>query len=222
MRKLTIIFCATAALFTACKSNDQKAAGDKSEEARVASLSTNNSTDEKQWIPVDSATAMQKMWEVGTPGQPHAMLAKANGNWDAEMTMWMSEGAAPQVTKSVCNNKMIFGDRYQQTTFKGDFGGMPFEGTSITGYDNAEKMFFSTWMDNMSTGMMTMKGTWDSTTKAITFKGKMICPANGIECEMKEVYKMIDDNTHIMEMYGPDMKTGKSYKNMQIKFTRKG
>jgi hypothetical protein len=32
---------------------------------------------------------------------------------------------------------------------------------------------------------------------------------------------MVDDNTQVMEMYGPDMKTGKEYKNMEIKFTRK-
>ena len=32
---------------------------------------------------------------------------------------------------------------------------------------------------------------------------------------------IVDDITHIMEMYGPDVKTGKQYKSMQIKFTRK-
>lgn len=114
------------------------------------------------------------------------------------------------------------GGRYQQSTFKGDFGGMPFEGTSTTGYDKGKKVFFSTWMDNMSTGIMNMEGTWDEATKSINFKGKMICPANGIECEMREVYKIIDDNTQVMEMYGPDMKTGKEFKSMEIKFTRKG
>lgn len=216
-----IISLCAAGFLLACNTNDNATAGNKPEEVKVASLSTTNSAEQKQWIPVDSATAMQKMWEVGTPGEPHTMLAKANGNWDAEMKMWMADGAAPQVTRSSCTNKMLFGNRYQQTSFKGDFGGMPFEGISITGYDNAEKLYFSTWMDNMSTGMMTMKGSWDDATKSINFKGKMICPANGVECEMREVYKIIDDNTHIMEMYGPDMKTGKAYKNMEIKFTRR-
>lgn len=50
----------------------------------------------------------------------------------------------------------------------------------------------------------------------------MICPANGKECEMREVYKIIDDNTQVMDIYGPDMKTGKEFKSMEIKFTRKG
>ena len=98
---------------------------------------------------------------------------------------------------------------------------MPFEGTSTTGYDNAKKVFFTTWMDNMSTGVMNMEGTWDEATKTINFKGKMLCPANGVETEMREVFKIVDDNTQVMEMYGPDMKTGKEFKSMEIKFTRK-
>jgi hypothetical protein len=35
---------------------------------------------------------------------------------------------------------------------------MPFEGISTLGYDNAKKTFFSTWIDNMGTGMMVMEG----------------------------------------------------------------
>ena len=219
MKRIAISFCA-AAFLIACNSED-KSTANKTDDAKVASASTDTPSEKKEWIPVDSATAMQKMYEVGTPGPQHAMLAKSDGAWDAEMTMWMADGAPPQVTKSSCTNKMIYGGRYQQSSFEGDFGGMPFEGISTTGYDNAEKVYFSTWMDNMSTGMMTMKGTWDDATKSINFKGKMICPANGIECEMREVYKIVDDNTHVMEMYGPDMKTGKEYKNMEIKFTRR-
>ncbi len=99
--------------------------------------------------------------------------------------------------------------------------GMPYEGGGIVGYDKAKKVFFSTWMDNWSTMLMNMEGKWDAANKSIEFKGKMLCPANGIECEMREIYKFVDDNTQIMEMYGPDMKTGKEFKNMEIKFTRK-
>jgi hypothetical protein len=32
----------------------------------------------------------------------------------------------------------------------------------------------------------------------------MIEPSTGRECEMKEIFKIIDDNTQLMEMYGPD------------------
>ena len=99
--------------------------------------------------------------------------------------------------------------------------GQPFEGISTTGYDNAKKVFTNTWIDNMGTGIMTMEGTWNDASKAISFKGKMICPANGLECDVRETYQIIDNDTHILSMYGPDMKTGKEYKNMEIKFVRR-
>ena len=201
MKKIAIVFC-TAGLLICNAANAQ--------------------TGKKQkWVPVDSAKAMTAMMEAGTPGPQHAALAKADGEWTAETTMWMSPGAPPMTMTSAATNKMIFGNRYQQITFKGDFMGMPFEGISITGYDNVKKKYFSTWMDNMSTSLMNMEGTWNEATKTITFKGKMICPGNGVECEMRETYRIVDDNTHIMTMYGPDIKTGKEYKNMEIKFVRK-
>jgi hypothetical protein len=215
MKRITITLL-VAAFLISC--NEDKTA-DATKETKVASAS--DAKPKEAWIPVDSATAMKNMMEAGTPGAQHATLAKSDGEWDAETTMWWTPDGPPMVSKASCTNKMIFGGRYQQSTFKGDFGGMPFEGTSITGYDNAKKVFFSSWMDNMSTAMMNMEGTWDDATKSINFKGKMHCPANGQEAEMREVYKIVDDNTHVMEMYGPDLKTGKEFKSMQIKFTRK-
>ncbi len=100
--------------------------------------------------------------------------------------------------------------------------GMAFEGMSLMAYDNAIKKFTSSWIDTWSTGIMNMSGSWDEATKSITLSGTMpdICRP-GKECTMREVYKVADDNTHIMEMYGPDPKTGKEMKMMEIKFTRK-
>ena len=217
--KQTILALCTAFFLFSC--NDAGTTS-KTDETKMDSGTTTTESKAKtdDWIPVDSATAMKTMMEVGTPGEQHAMLAKADGKWTAETTMWMSPDAPPMTAKSSAVNKMIFGGRYQQSTFKGDFMGMPFEGTSTTGYDKAKKVYFTTWMDNMSTGIMNMEGTWDEASKSINFSGKMICPANGKECNMREVYKIVDDNTHVMEMYGPDMKTGKEYKSMEIKFVR--
>ncbi|MEO6455613.1 MAG: DUF1579 domain-containing protein [Ginsengibacter sp.] len=218
MKRIIIFFCVAAFLF-ACNDNNTDAT---TTETKSDSTTTDSKATSDEWVPVDSATAMRSMMEAGTPGPQHAMLAKGNGKWTAETTMWMSPGATPMTTKSNAVNKMVMGGRYQQTTFKGDFMGMPFEGSSTTGYDNAKKKFFTTWMDNMSTALMNMEGTWDDASKSINFNGKMMCPANGKECDMREVYKIVDDNTHVMEMYGPDMQTGKEYKTMEIKFVKNG
>lgn len=215
MKKIVITICAASLLF-ACKNNTKDAAKPSDSTAPATTAAKPD-----EWAPVDSATAMKTMMEAGTPGKEQAMLAKSNGTWKAETTMWMAPGAPPMKSTGVATNKMIMGGRYQEMSFKGDMMGAPFEGLGTTGYDNAKKVWTNSWVDNMSTGIMSMEGTWDEATKSLTFTGKMLCPANGKMCEMKQVQKMVDDNTQLMEMYGPDMKTGKMYKNMEIKLTRK-
>ena len=192
-------------------------AGAQKKDAKYASQKDQKT----KWVVVDSATAMKNWVEYMTPGYAHQMLASADGEWIGEMTMWMEKGGEPMKSTTTATNKMIMGGRYQVSTHKGDFGGMPFEGMSTVAYDNAKKVYISTWIDNMGTGVMTMEGKWDDASRSILFKGKMICPSNGVECDVREIFRIVDENTQVMEMYGPDPNTGKEFKNMEIKFIRK-
>lgn len=163
--------------------------------------------------------AMMKAWQdYMTPGDIHKMIAKSDGKWDADVTMWMAPDSAPTKSKSVCENKMILGGRYQQSVHKGTMMGMPFEGISLLGYDNAKKTFISTWIDNMGTGIMQMEGTWDDATKSINFKGKSVDPITGKDIDIREVFKLVDDNNQTMEMYCTT--DGKEMKTMEIKLIR--
>ena len=155
-----------------------------------------------------------------TPGEQHKMLAKSNGTWNEEVTMWMAPGAPPEKSKAVAENKMIMNGLYQESTTKGTMMGKPFEGRSIVGFDNAKKVFVSSWIDNMGSGIMHMEGVWDDATKSITFTGTCTDPMSGKMQNVKEIFKVIDDNTQMMEMYMPGM-DGKEFKNMEIKFTKK-
>lgn len=163
--------------------------------------------------------AMQKAWmDYATPGSIHKMMAMADGNWKTDITFWMAPGAEPSKQVGACTNKMILGGRYQETRHTGDMGGQPFEGIGIMGYDNAKKTFFSTWIDNMGTGIIFLEGKGDEATRSITFTGKATDPATGKDINMREVVKWVDDNTQIMEMYM--MQNGTEYKSMEIKLTR--
>lgn len=167
----------------------------------------------------DSA-AMMKAWQnYMTPGEPHKMLAKSNGNWNGDVTMWMAPGTVPVKSKATCENKMIMNGLYQQSMHKGDMMGMPFEGISTVGYDNAKKVFVSSWIDNMGSGIMNMEGPWDGASKSMTMKGICTDPMTGKTMAVRETFKIVDDNTQVMEMFmpGPD---GKEFKTMEIKFTR--
>jgi hypothetical protein len=163
--------------------------------------------------------AMMKAWQTYmTPGDIHKMIAKSDGKWNADVSMWMAPGAPPEKSTAVCENKMIMGGRYQQSVHKGTIMNMPFEGMNLLAYDNAKKTFISSWVDNMGTGIMYMEGTWDEATKSINFKGKSVDPTTGKDMDIREVFKLVDDNNQIMEMYSTV--NGKEIKTMEIKFTR--
>jgi hypothetical protein len=211
--KNLLLAAVAAFVFIAC---------DKAKIDVKTSSNTTDSTSNEEWKPVDSAKATKAWMEYATPGEMHAMLAKADGNWVGDTKMWMENGSQPMMSKSEATNKMVFDGRYQMSTHKGDMMGMPFEGISIVGYDNSKKKFVSSWIDNMGTGIMNMEGIWNASTKSIEFKGKMTDPSRpGKECNVREIFTFIDDNTQKMEMYGPDAKTGKEFKTMEIKYTRK-
>jgi hypothetical protein len=216
--KILMICCAAIFLFS-CNSEtkDAKTTDSDSTTAKMAS----EEKKEKEWIPIDSAM-MEKAWKESMAlGEPHKMLAKSSGTWTGDVTMWMANGAPPMKSTSTTVNTMIFGGLYQQSKHTGNMMGAPFEGISTMGYDNTKKEYFSTWIDNMGTGILVSTGSWDDATKSLNLSGTMKNPANGLDCTMREVFKIVDDNNQILEMYGPDPQTGKEFKTMEIKYTRK-
>ena len=100
----------------------------------------------------------------------------------------------------------------------GDMMGQKFEGRGLLGYDNKTQLFTTTWVDNMTTGTMTLKGKWDDATKSITFTGTEVDPMTGSDAQVREVFTINDDNHSTMEMYRS--MGGQETKTMEIKFTR--
>ncbi|HLY68690.1 MAG TPA: DUF1579 domain-containing protein, partial [Puia sp.] len=136
-----------------------------------------------------------------TPGEVHKMLAKSEGTWTGAISMWMQPGAQPVTMSGDSKIEMILGGRYLQEKSTGVMMGMPFEGQGTTAYDNAKKIFITTWIDNAGTGMMYLEGKWDPANKSIDFSGKMVDPSSGKDLPVREVLQFADDNTRVLEMY---------------------
>jgi len=162
---------------------------------------------------------MQAMMQAGTPGDPHKRLDAFAGNWDTKISMWMMPGSDPVLSTGTSTNTMTMGGRYLEQHFKGEFGGMPFEGVGYTGYDNVKKQYWGTWMDSMSTGMMASTGS-STDGKTWNFTATMADPMTGKDSESTEKITITDADHHTMEMWGagPD---GKQYKMMEIQYSRK-
>ena len=172
-------------------------------------------------LPASAQTneEMQAMMAYMTPGTVHQMMAKSAGDWTGKASFWMKPDAPPTTADVTTKQEMILGGRYLRSVNTGNMMGMAFEGIGITAYDNARKVFISSWIDNMGTGITTLEGTWDDKTKSITFSGKMMEPSVGREIPVRQVIRFVDDNNQVIEMYAE--MNGKEAKTMQIVFTRK-
>jgi len=171
-------------------------------------------------MAAQSEAEMKAWMDYMTPGDVHKMLAKSDGEWNEDISMWMSPGAPLQKSTATCMNKMIMGGRYQSSMHTGSFNGMPFEGMSTVAYDNAKKSFITTWIDNMGTGIMVMEGKWDDKTKTLNTTGKQTDPISGKDMIVREIFQIISDDKQKMEMFMTPA-GGKEYKSMEIVLTRK-
>lgn len=165
--------------------------------------------------------AMMKAWiAFATPGEMHKLMASWDGNWTTDITSWMDPTSPPQKSTGMVENKTVFNGLYQMGHYTGTMMGAPFEGYSTLAYDNAKKMFVNTWIDNMGSGVVVMTGQWNPQTKTLELKGTQSDPMTGKDSALREVIKVMDDDTQFMTMYGAGM-DGKETKFMEMTSKRK-
>ena len=221
MKRITLTICSATLLLLSCNNSaDDKTKTENTMSADTATKMADVKTETAAPSMPDSATMMKNWQTFMTPGDVHKMMASWNGAWKTDISMWEQPGKEPTKSTGTTVNKMIMGGRYQESVNTGNMMGMPFEGHGTLAYNNAKKVFESSWIDNMGTGIMLMSGPWDAATKTITLTGKGTDPSTLTEKDYKETFKVIDDNTQMMEMFGT-WYDGKEFKMMEIKFTRK-
>lgn len=162
---------------------------------------------------------MKKWMDYMTPGDAHKSMAHCVGTWKSKITMWMDPKAEPTKSEGSATFEMILGGRYLQGKHSGNMMGMPFEGFSLDGFDNTTKQFTSVWVDNMGTGTMVLKGTYDEATKTTTYTGECVDPMTGGNMKIKQTITFTSDNAMVMEMFGPD-KSGNEFKMMRLEASR--
>jgi len=177
---------------------------------------------EEMPAPADMSPEQQAMMEAwmkaATPGEEHAGLAEHTGKWKATVKSWMDPSAEPQVTEGSFHRELILDGRVLEEHFEGSFEDQTFVGYGLTGYDNVTQRWWSTWNDNMSTGLIVMWGEWDEKEEAIVYHGQGPDPMTGTMVENKIIVRHPEEDKEIMEMY--DMRSGEPVKTMEIVSTR--
>lgn len=184
-----------------------------------AALAEDKAAHEKM-DPAKMAEMMKKVEAAGAPGAAHKALEPLVGEWTAEVKSWMSPEAPPMVSKGTAKAEWAMDGRFVREEFNGEMMGKPFQGMSLTGYDNQKKKYNSFWVDDMSTAIFTSEGTADDGAKVITFNSKMDCPMTGEkDMPVKQVLRIISPDKHVFEMHDP--RKGENSKTMEITYTRK-
>jgi hypothetical protein len=168
---------------------------------------------------IDFQEIMEIYKKVGTPGEPHKLLAKLEGNWTTRSRGWMEPDKPPVESTGACEQRMILGGRYLRQEYAGDMMGQPFTGINLLGYDNQSGKYQSVWLDTMSTAIYFFEGTASADGKVITQECSYDDPVRGPSV-WRTVTRIKDDNTIDFEMFLTP-KGGKEEKMMEMTIARK-
>lgn len=156
---------------------------------------------------------------VEKPGPEHKILAGLEGEFVADVKMYFDPGKEPQVSKGVMKRKMIYDGRFLTESFSGEFSGMKFMGQATVGYDQNKKKYVTTWIDNMSTSIMILHGSYDVEKKTFTNVGDMM--EGGKKMENKDVLRIVSATEQTFEMFRRPEGAKEYFKAMEITYTRK-
>lgn len=202
---------AAALLLTAWAAVPALANGDQAAEQPVPST--------EQPAPSAEEQAMMAAWQKAmTPGPQHQQLASSAGTWNFTGKFWMGgPDKPPTEATGTAERSVIHGGRALVENVKSSMFGQPFEGHGMTGYDNVAQKYWTTWTDNMSTGVMIGYGTCDAT-GTCTFTNEHYDPMTGQKKTSRSVLRH-EGGKEIFESYdvGPD---GKEFKAMELVFTK--
>ncbi len=167
----------------------------------------------------DADPAMEAWMQAGRPGEQHEWLAQLAGEFDLTATMWSEPSAEPAVSKGTSVIEAIFGGRYMREKMSMEFDGMMMEGLSFTGYDKIRGSYFSTWGDNMSTGLMLLSGDKDDRGRLV-MTGIYRDPLTKKDVPVRSVTIFGNEDGHVFEYY--ETRPGMDeFKTMEITYARR-
>ena len=144
--------------------------------------------DDKSKTAPDQAAIEKMMMEMAKLGPHHEWFKKSVGEWKTKATMY-GMGGELEVAPGTAQFELLMDGRYLRQTYKSKFGGMPYEGLGLTGYDNAQQKYVGTWVDNMSTGIMHFEGTVDEKTGTETATSETVTPLGTMKMKMVTTFR---------------------------------
>jgi hypothetical protein len=161
---------------------------------------------------------MDAMMKAAAVNENHALLKPLIGKWNAAVTTWESPTAAPQTSQGSSEAVSLYEGRFVMENFKSTMMNMPFQGMSVTGYDNVLKKFCVFWIDNSSTAFSFYSGSYDPIEKVFNYTSKWMSPRGGT-WDVRMAVTIVSPDEHTQQMF-MTMPGQKEYKSIEIRYTR--
>ena len=188
--------------------------------AMLASLALAQTEQKAPEMTPEQKAEMEAYMKAGTPGPQQQQMAATAGTYDMKVKGWHDPAQPPTEDTGTATRAMTLGGRVLVEDVSATMMGGPFTGHGMMGYDNVSGKYWSTWNDNMSTGIMISSGTCDAAGKSCTFTGTWNDPVKKAPVKSRMTTKWTSPTVEVFEMYGPG-KDGKEMKMMEITYTKK-
>lgn len=171
----------------------------------------------------EMAAMMAELMKNAAPGEHHRHLQPMVGTWKTTTRFRQVPNAPWNESTGRAVFEWILGGRFLTQKVESpptEVVPVAFEGFGLLGHDNIGKKYISIWMDNFFTGAMVFNGSCDDSGKVITFAGEFENPLKGgAKTYGRWVYKIINDNKFVLEMWEPDA-NGDEFLHGEITYAR--
>ena len=161
---------------------------------------------------------MAAWMELAQPGSHHEHLAPFVGTWKGKVRMWMGPDAPEMNEEGMAEVAWIMGGRFLEWKHTGHYGGMPYEARAIEGYNNGEKRYESTWIDNFGTLIVSFEGSCSDDGKSRAMSSQFTDVVAGGTIDYRTEYEWIDEDHFTYTAY-MDKGDGE-FKNLIITYER--
>jgi len=165
------------------------------------------------FLAISCPFSIQLHAQVPGPMPEHAKLKDMEGKWN--FTLKAGDGSD---ASGVAVHKLECGGLWLTSDFACSFGGIPFQGKGLDGYDPEKKKYVGIWVDSMTPSPMMFEGDYDSTGKVLTMIAKAAGPDQK-PATWRSVSKIINTNEHTFEMFVTPM-GGTEMSMMQVTYKR--
>jgi hypothetical protein len=170
--------------------------------------------------PEAEAEALAAYLIASSPGPEHQRLASLEGSWAVTGRFWTEPGSLPITAVHSASLRMDLGGRYLIEELEGALWGEEFRGLGITAFDNVAEEYVTTWIDNMSTGILILRGTYDRDSDAVVMRGEYTDPVTQQTRSLRSVERITPDGARVYEHWELAA-DGTEYKVMELTYRRK-